>query len=146
MTTVRKEREKKRNFTNTHISVQTAVTSVCLVFYSKVSRCWAVIGGENTEPGVNGSVHVQTAEVPEFSCCSLQRSVFDAQSLVAVAVCTQDQVTVREEAGAHQRHGAAGALEAGLVPLPLLEGDVLSIPEPWDRDTCSVWTTGEGMS
>lgn len=51
------------------------------------------------------------------------------RSVVVVTVHTQDVTAVGEEARAHQRHGTAGALEAWLVPLPVLKGDVLPISE-----------------
>lgn len=51
------------------------------------------------------------------------------RSVVVVAVRAQDVAAVGEEAGAHQRHGAARALEAGLVPLAVLEGHVLPVSE-----------------
>lgn len=48
-------------------------------------------------------------------------------SVITVAVCAQNLAAVGEEAGAHQRHGAARTLEARLVPLPVLERNVLPI-------------------
>lgn len=57
------------------------------------------------------------------------------RSVVVVAVCAQNLAAVGEEAGAHQRHGAARALEARLVPLPVLERNVLPIAKPCETDT-----------
>lgn len=51
------------------------------------------------------------------------------RSLVVVAVRAQDLTAVGEEAGAHQRDGAARALEARLVPLPVLERNVFPVSE-----------------
>lgn len=50
--------------------------------------------------------------------------------MVVVAVSTQDLVTVGEEASPNQRDGAAGALEAGLVPLTILERNILPLAKP----------------
>lgn len=50
-------------------------------------------------------------------------------SVVVVAVCAKNLVTVGEEAGAHQGHGAARTLEARLVPLSVLKRNVLPISE-----------------
>lgn len=71
---------------------------------------------------------------------SLQRLIFGCfgwsccrwWSVVVVAVCAENQVPVGEKAGAHEWHGAARTLEARLVPLPVLEGNVLSISKPWE--------------
>ena len=61
--------------------------------------------------------------------------VLAAGSLVVVAVCTQDQVAVGEEAGANQRHGATRALKARLVPLPVLKRNVLPVSKTCERHT-----------
>lgn len=53
--------------------------------------------------------------------------------LVVVAVGAQDVAAVGEEARTHQRHGTARALEARLVPLPLLKGDVLAVSEAYGK-------------
>lgn len=52
-------------------------------------------------------------------------------SHVLAAVGTEDVVFGREEAAAHQRHAALLAVEAVVVPLALLEGDVLAAAETW---------------
>lgn len=44
---------------------------------------------------------------------------------VLAAVGTQDVIPLGEEASAHQGQGALLAVEAVVVPLPFLEGDVL---------------------
>lgn len=56
------------------------------------------------------------------------------KSVVVVAVRAQNLTAVGEEAGAHQRDGAARTLEARLVPLPVLERNVLPVSETC-RDT-----------
>lgn len=56
------------------------------------------------------------------------------KSVVVVAVRAQNLTAVREEAGAHQRDGAARTLEARLVPLPVLERNVFPVSKPC-RDT-----------
>lgn len=53
------------------------------------------------------------------ACC------WQPHSDVLPAVGAQDVVPLGEEAAAHQRQGAPLAVEAVIVPLPLLEGDVL---------------------
>lgn len=63
------------------------------------------------------------------------------KSIVVVAVRAQDVTAVGEEAGAHQRHGAARTLEARLVPLPVLERNVFPVSE-----TCRRHKTGGGQS
>lgn len=52
------------------------------------------------------------------------------QSVVAVAVCAQNLTAVGEEAGAHQRHGAARTLKARLVPLPVLKRNIFPVSKP----------------
>ena len=47
------------------------------------------------------------------------------RSDVLPAVGAQDVVPLREEASAHERQRALLAVEAVVVPLPFLEGDVL---------------------
>lgn len=49
----------------------------------------------------------------------------ELHSDVLPAVGAQDVIPLSEEAPAHQRQGAFLAVEAVVVPLPLLEGDVL---------------------
>lgn len=63
------------------------------------------------------------------------------ESVVVVAVRAQDLTAVGEEAGAHQRDGAARTLEARLVPLPVLERNVFPVSE-----TCRRHKTGGGQS
>lgn len=81
---------------------------------------------------------LQKWSVIPFLCQHEVRTRLDS-SVVVVAVCAQNQVPVRKEAGTDQRHGAARALEARLVPLPVLEGNVLPVSE-----TCR--THGENLS
>lgn len=51
---------------------------------------------------------------------------------VLAALWAQDVVTFGEEAAPHQGHGALLAVEAVIVPLALLEGNVLAAPETAD--------------
>ena len=48
-----------------------------------------------------------------------------SRSDVLPAVGAQDVIPLREEASPHQRQRALLAVEAVVMPLPLLEGDVL---------------------
>lgn len=52
---------------------------------------------------------------------------------VLPAVRAQDVVPLREEASPHQRQRALLAVKAVVVPLPLLEGDVLSAAQSCGR-------------
>lgn len=56
------------------------------------------------------------------------------KSVVVVAIRAQNLTAVGEEAGAHQRDGAARTLEARLVPLPVLERNVFPVSKTC-RDT-----------
>ena len=51
---------------------------------------------------------------------------------LGAAITAQNHVLLREEADAHQRRGAAGAGETGMVPVAFPEGHKLPFPE-----TCS---------
>lgn len=51
---------------------------------------------------------------------------------LGAAVTAQNLVLLREEADAHQRGGAAGAGEAAVVPVAVLEGHKLPLPETCD--------------
>lgn len=61
------------------------------------------------------------------------------RSLLPAAVGAQDVVALRQEASAHQGHGALHAGEALAVPLALLKGDVLGSRQTWWRAPCLVF-------
>ena len=61
--------------------------------------------------------------------CSLIGSI----SEIFAAVGAEDVVFARQETSAHQRHAASFAVEAVVVPLALLERDVLTASETWER-------------
>lgn len=60
---------------------------------------------------------------------ALLSGVRERPSELFATVGTQDVVLGREEAAAHQGHAAALAVEAVVVPLALLKGDVLAAPQ-----------------
>ena len=53
------------------------------------------------------------------------------QSDIFAALRAQDVVALGEEAPPHQGHGALLTVEAVVVPLALLEGDVLAASQTW---------------
>ena len=63
---------------------------------------------------------------------------------VLPAVGAQDVVPLREEASPHQRQRALLAVKAVVVPLPLLEGDVLGAAQSCGRRTRTRVRTGGG--
>lgn len=71
--------------------------------------------------------------MPGFTLDGLLRCQLPRGSLLPAAVGAQDVVALRQEAAAHQGHGALHAGEALAVPLPLLKGDVLGSRQTWRR-------------
>ena len=61
------------------------------------------------------------------------RRCFSISDIFA-AVGAEDVVFARQETSTHQRHAAPFAVEAVVVPLALLERDVLTASETWERE------------
>lgn len=70
-----------------------------------------------------------------FIACLSNRmhlSSLRSESDVLAALWAEDVITLGEEAASHQRHGTLLTVEAVVVPLALLEGNVLAASETAD--------------